>query len=68
MNAKIKSSAYVVTRGQARKKLEQSKGDAKVAPNDAGLAPPGIVQLLKPPVDSVELRPVCEWKFQEMKR
>ncbi|KAL3277337.1 hypothetical protein HHI36_012688 [Cryptolaemus montrouzieri] len=53
MNTKIESSAYVVTRGQARKKLEQSKGDAKVAPNDAGLDLPGIVQLLKPPVDSV---------------
>ncbi|KAL3272299.1 hypothetical protein HHI36_023943 [Cryptolaemus montrouzieri] len=67
MTSKIESSAYVVTRGRARKKLEQSKRDAEVAPKDAGLDHPGIVQLLKPPVDSVELRPVYEWKFQEIK-
>ncbi|KAL3273378.1 hypothetical protein HHI36_014826 [Cryptolaemus montrouzieri] len=60
MNAKIESSAYVVTRGQARKKLEQSKGYAKVAPYGAGLDHPGIVLHLKPPVDSVKFRPVCE--------
>ncbi|KAL3277979.1 hypothetical protein HHI36_013321 [Cryptolaemus montrouzieri] len=68
INAKIGSSAYVVSRGRARKKLEQSKGDAKVAPNDAVLDHPGIVQLLKPPVDSVELRPVCESEIQRKQK
>ncbi|KAL3282408.1 hypothetical protein HHI36_005593 [Cryptolaemus montrouzieri] len=60
MNAKIKLSAYAAPRGQAEKKLEQSKGDAKVALNDAGLDHPGIVQLLKPPVNSVELQTVFD--------
>lgn len=66
MNSKVIDTMFVTTRAQAKHKINKKCGvddGAETIPIDERLDHPGVVELLKQPAQSVELRPINENKF-----
>lgn len=66
MNRKVTESIYVTTRAQLSKQIQDSKSEVADS-TDRRLDHPGMVELLKRPMQSVEVRPVNKVEFCKFK-